>query len=239
MVTKKIIALGVALLALAAAAAAADLSISLQVNTAAKDNAGNFLTYNGKAVSVVKDQFAEAPDGVSGASKLEGTAMFNVYRWDVFGGKLLPGGLRNFFLYPIGGDATRVGDGLTVTKAASGSIQVRFVHRGTAVEFATDLNGALTLPSALVKTRKIGHTDNTISTDFSASGKVADIDWQKVWDWSIPDGKQIGGTASKTGKIVFDTSNSAVYVWTGALKFSLDGPILKVAGDLMAQAPTP
>ena len=216
---------------------AADLSISLQVNTAAKDNANNFLTYTGKAVSIAKDQFAEAPDGVSGASKLESTATFNVYRFDVFGGKLLPGGLRNFFLYPIGGDATRTGDGLTVAKLASGSILVRFVHRGTAFEFATDLNGALTLPSALVKSRKVGHTDNAISTDFSPSGKVADIDWQKVWDWSIADGKQIGSTTSKTGKIVFDTSNSAVYVWNGALKFTLDGSILKVAGDLMAQTP--
>jgi len=239
--TKKIIALGISLLALAAAAAAADLSVSLQVNTASKDYANNFLTFQGKAVSVVKDQFAEAPaggaDAVSGASKLESTAMFNVYRWDVFGGKLLPGGLRSFFLYPVADDGTRTGDGLSVTKAADGSITVRFVHRGTANEFKTDAAGKLSLPAAVVKTRKIGHTDNQISTDFSATGKVADVDWKKVWDASIADGKAIGTTASKTGKIADDAANSSVYVWGGNLQLALEGKILKVSGELSARKP--
>jgi hypothetical protein len=216
---------------------AADLSISYQVNTAAKDYANNFLTFTGKAVAVDKDQFDEKPDATSSASKQESTAMFNVYRFDIFGGKLLPGGLRNFFLYPVADNAIRLGDGLSVAKAASGAIMVRYIHRGTAFEFQTDATGKLALPSTVVKSRKIGHTDNTISTDFSPSGKVSDVDWKKVWDASIPDGKAVGSTPSKTGKIVPDAADSHVYVWGGVLQFNFDGKILKVAGDLSARKP--
>ncbi len=212
---------------------AADLTISMQVNTAAKDYANNFLTFQGKPVSVVKDQV----DAVTSASKSESTAMFNIYRWDIFGGKLLPGGLRNFFLYPIASDDTRTGDGLTVTKAASGEIQVRFVHRGTAFQFSTDASGKLALPATVLKTRAIGFSDNTISTDFSATGKVAGVDWKKVWDASIADGKQVGTTAAKTGKIMDDAASSTVYVWGGFLQFALDGQVLKVSGELSARKP--
>jgi hypothetical protein len=223
---------------LAAGLWAADLSISMQVNTTAKDYANNFLTFQGKPVSVVKDQYAPgATDAVSGASKLESTAMFNVYRFDIFGGKLLPGGLRNFLLYSVADDSIRTGDGLTVTKAANGEIQVRFVHRGTAFQFATDAAGKLALPATVLKSRVIGFSDNTISTDFSPSGKVADVDWKKVWDSSIPDGKQVGTTAAKTGKIADDAASSTVYVWGGFLQFAFDGKILKVAGDLSARKP--
>jgi hypothetical protein len=226
-----------AMLLAGAALWAADLSISYQVNTVAKDYAGNFLTFTGKPVAVDKDQVDEKPDATSSASKQESTAMFNVYRWDIFGGKLLPGGLRNFFLYPVADNAIRLGDGLSVSKAASGAIIVRFVHRGTAFEFQTDAAGKLALPAAVVMSRKIGHTDNTISTDFSPSGKVADVDWKKVWDKSIPDGKAIGSTASKTGPILPDAADSHVYVWGGILQFGFDGKILKMAGDLSARKP--
>jgi hypothetical protein len=218
---------------LAAGLWAADLSISMQVNTAAKDYANNFLTFQGKPVSVVKDQV----DAVSGASKSESTAMFNIYRWDIFGGKLLPGGLRNFFLYAVANDDIRTGDGLAVTKSGSGDIQVRFIHRGTAFQFSTDAGGKLALPATVLKTRAIGFSDNTISTDFSATGKVADVDWKKVWDASIPDGKKVGTTAAKTGKILDDAASSAVYVWGGFLQFALDGKILKASGELSARKP--
>jgi hypothetical protein len=226
-----------ALLFAGAALWAADLSISYQVNTADKDYAGNFLSFAGKPVIIAKDQFAEKPDAASSASKLESTAMFNVYRWDIYGGKLLPGGLRNFFLYPVADNGTRLGDGLSVSKLASGAILVRYVHRGTANEFQTDAAGRLALPETVVMSRKIGHTDNTISTDFSPSGKVADVDWKKVWDASIADGKAIGTTPAKTGKIVPDAADSKVYVWEGALQFSFDGKILKMAGELSAKKP--
>jgi hypothetical protein len=233
--TKKSILVLVAALVSGSALWAADLTIALQLNTATKDYANNFLTFQGKAVSVVKDQYAEV-DATSGASKLESTAMFNVYRFDIFGGKLLPGGLRSFFLYPVADDGTRTGDALNVTKLPNGAIQVRYVHRGTANEFVTDATGKLALPFA-VKTRKIGHTDNQISTDFSPTGKAANVDWKKVWDASVADGKAVGTTSSKTGKIADDDATSTVYVWGGALQFSLEGSILKVSGELSAKKP--
>jgi hypothetical protein len=230
--------LGMVLLCSGLAAFAADLSIDYQVNTAAKDYANNYLTFTGAPVKVVKDQFVPGPDAVSGASKSESTAMFNVYRFDIFGGKLLPGGLRSFFLYPVADDGTRTGDALAVAKAADGVITVRYIHRGTAYEFSTDTKGQLVLPTTAVKTRVIGTTDNkNISTDFSADGTVAKVDWKKVWDSSIADGKQIGTTTSKTGKIAADVATSNVYIWSGALQFSFDGKILKVMGDLSAKAP--
>ncbi len=209
---------------------AADLSIDMQVNAAAKD-ANNYLTFKGKPVSIVKDQV----DATSSASKQESTAMFNVYRWDIFGGKLLPGGLRNFLLYAIADDGIRTGDGLSVTQAGK-SVQVRFVHRGTAFQFSTDSSGKLVLPT-VVKSRVIGFTDNTISTEFSVTGKVANVEWKKVWDASLADGKAIGTTGAKTGKIVDDAADSHVYIWAGALQFTFDGKILKMVGDLSAKKP--
>lgn len=230
--------LALALIGSTVAAFAADLSIDYQVNTTAKDYANNYLTFTGAPVKVVKDQFAPGPDAVSGASKLESTSLFNVYRFDIFGGKLLPGGLRSFFLYPVADDGTRTGDGLTVLKNADGSITVRYIHRGTAYEFSTDAKGQLVLPTAAVKTRLIGTTDNkNISTDFSADGTVAKVDWKKVWDASIADGKQIGSTTAKTGKIGSDVATSNIYIWGGVLQFTFDGKILKVAGELSAKAP--
>jgi hypothetical protein len=210
--------------------AAADLTIDFQMNTTGPDYPSNYLTFKGKAVTADKDQY----DVVTSASKLESTAMFNVYRFDVQGGKTLPGALRGLFLYPVADDGTRTGDGLTVTKAADGTITVRYVHRGTANEIVTDKAGKLVLPVS-IKTRKIGHTDNLISADFSPTGKAADVNWAKVWDASLADGKVIGSTTSKTGKITPDEANSTWYVWVGALQFSFDGKVLKIAGELNAQ----
>jgi hypothetical protein len=233
---KKPLTLALALVLCAAGLYAADLSIDFQVNTSDKDYAGNYLTFKGKPVSIERDQFALAPDGASGASKLESTAMFNVYRWDIFGGKLLPGGLRNFFLYAVADNAIRLGDCLAVTKVSDGTIQVRYVHRGTAFEFKTDSSGKLSLPG-MVRSRVVGATDNTISTDFSASGKVADLDWAKVWSAAIADGKPVGTAGAKTGKIVDDIADSHVYVWGGVLQFTFDGKILKASGELSAKRP--
>ncbi len=231
---KRAIILFVAAFALSAIAlSAADLTIAYQVNTTAQDYANNFLTFQGKAVSAVKDQF----DAATSASKMESTALFNVYRFDIFGGKLLPGGLRGLFLYPVADEGTRTGDGLTVIKNADGSLTIRYVHRGTANQFSTDAGGKFVLPTSVIKTRKIGHTDNKISTDFSRTGKVADVDWKKVWDTSIADGKAIPGTPAKTGKVVDDVATSTVYVWAGALQFAFDGKILKINGALDAKKP--
>ena len=226
---KRALALFVALFALTAVAlSAADLTIDYQVNTGAQDYANNYLTVQGKAFTANKDQF----DTKTGASKLESTLMFNVYRFDALGGKLLPGGLRGLLLYPVADDGTRTGDGLTVTKNSDGSILVRYCHRGTANELLTDRNGRFVLPGATVRARKIGHSNNVISTDFSRTGKVADIDWNKVWDTSIASDKAIPGTPAKTGPVAPDAANSTVYVWTGPLQFTLDGRTFKINGAL-------
>ncbi len=229
---KRAVILFVALFALSALAlSAADLTVGYQMNTAAQDYANNYLTFQGKAVSAVKDQF----DAATSASKLESTPMFNVYRWDALGGKLLPGGLRGLFLYPVADEGTRTGDGLTAVKNADGSILVRYVHRGTANELVTDRSGRFVLPGGVVRARKIGHTNNVISTDFSRTGKVADVDWNKVWDTSIAADKAIAGTPAKTGPVTQDVANSNVYVWSGPLQFALDGRILKISGALDIQ----
>jgi hypothetical protein len=221
------------LLVAAFGAFAADLTIDYQMNVTAKDDSNNYLSFAGKPVTVAKDQFVAGADAVSGASKLESTSLFNLYRFDIYGGKLLPGALRYFFLYPVAGDATRLSDGLNVTKATTGALTIRFVHRGTAFEFTTDNNGKFALPGS-AKTRVIA-SGATVATDFSATAKVADIDWAKVWDATIADGKQIGSTAGKIGKINTDVADSKVYQWAGVLQFNFDGKILKVSGDLYAQ----
>ncbi|MDP3177583.1 MAG: hypothetical protein Q8M76_06740, partial [Spirochaetaceae bacterium] len=127
------------------ALSAADLTIDYQVNTVREDYAANYLTFQGKAASAMKDQL----DAVSGASKLESTVLFNIYRFDIYGGKLLPGAFRSLFLYPVADDATRTGDGLSVSKNADGAIVVRFAHRGTANEIVTGTDGVVRFPTTV------------------------------------------------------------------------------------------
>jgi hypothetical protein len=217
------------------ALSAADLTIEMQVNTTAQDYAGNYLTFKGLVNSVDKDQFAAGTDATSGASKLASTEVFNGYRMDVKGAPTMPMTLRHVLLYSVADNAIRMGDNLTVTKAASGAITIRFVHRGTAYEIITDAAGKVTLPVSGMKMRKIGHTDNTISTDFSASGKTTGVDWKKVWDASIADGKQVGSTPAKTGKIIADAATSEMFTWTGDYQFAFDGKTLKLTASLDAK----
>ncbi len=213
---------------------AADLQIETQVNVAAPDDANNYATFIGPVGAVTKDQFV-AVDAVSGASKLKGTELFNKYRLDVQNKATIPGGLRGIFLYGIAGNATRLSDGLTVLKAADGTIVIRTVHRGTAYEVSTDTSGILALPTNSIMSRKIGHTDNQISTDFSTTGKVADVAWVKVWDASIADGKVVGTTSSKTGKIAPDLANSNLFYYQGNLQVTFENNILKIKGSLDAK----
>lgn len=225
-----------ALIALAGAGfvQAADLEIETQVNVAMPDDANNYFSFKGPVGAVAKDQFV-AIDAVSGASKLKGTEVFNKYRLDVQNKATLPSGLRGLFLYGLSGNPTRLSDGLTVLKAADGTIVIRMVHRGTAYEISTDKSGIIALPSFSVMMRKIGHTDNIISTDFSATGKVADVAWVKVWDASIADGKVVGTTASKTGKIGPDLATSNFFYYEGNLKVTFENNILRIKGALDAK----
>jgi hypothetical protein len=73
-----------------------------------------------------------------------------------------------------------------------------------------------------------------IHADFSSNGKSTGVDWAKVWDASIADGKTVGTTTSKTGKIAPDVAESDFFVLAGTLKVTFAGNILKIAGDLNA-----
>ncbi len=221
-----------ALFALTAVAlSAADLTIQMQVNTTAKDYTGNYLTFKGAVNSVEKDQYVPV-DATSGASKLLSTEVFNAYRFDVKGKATMPGSLRSLLLYAVADDGTRTGDDLTVSKAASGVITIRFVHRGTAYEIVTNTAGKLPLPTTAVKMRKIGDTSNAIHSDFSSNGKPSGVDWKKVWDTSIADGKTVGSTT--TGKVGSDVATSDMFVWQGDYQFAFDGKILRLFAALDA-----
>jgi hypothetical protein len=224
----------VALLALSAVAlSAADLTIEMRLNVTAKDYANNYLTFKGAVNSVEKDQYVPV-DATSGASKLLSTEVFNAYRFDVKGKATLPGSLRSLLLFAVADDGTRTGDNLTVTKASDGVIMIRYVHRGTAYEIVTNAAGKLPLPTTAVKMRKIGHTDNTIHPDFSSNGKPSGVDWKKVWDTSIADGKTVGSTTSKTGKVGADVATSDMFVWQGDFQFAFDGTYLRLFAGLDA-----
>jgi len=173
------------------------------------------------------------PDATSHASKYHSTEIFNHYQYDIFGNTVIPAGLRGLFLFAVAPTNQAAIDGLSVTKLPDGSIQIRYIHRGTAYEIVTAKDGTLDMSKISIKQRVIGHTDNTIHTDFSSTGKVADANWNKIWDASIADGKQIGSTTSKTGKITISTpSPDAIFGYTGLLQFTFDGKILAITGTL-------
>jgi len=213
---------------------AADLTISTQVNLSSMDYANNFFTFKGAVGASDKDQYQPKADATSGASKLGSTVSFNPYRTDVQGKKLLPAGLRGLFLYGIADYGTLTGDNLNVSVAPNGVITIQSCHRGTAYKIVTDAAGKIAFPGNSFTMRVIGMTNNTIHPDFSTTGKTADIDWAKVWDASIPDGKVVGTSTTKTGKILPDDPGSALFAWVGSLQVTFDGTYLKVNGELNA-----
>ena len=214
---------------------AADLTISTQVNLVDADYANNFFTFKGAVGASDKDQFVPGADATSGASKLESTVIFNPYRLDVKGKKLLPAGLRGLFLYGIANLATREADGLAVWKAQNGVITIQSVHRGTAYKIVTDESGKLAFPSDSFTMRVVGTTANLIHPDFSATGKAADVNWAKVWDPAVAEGKVIGTSTTKVGKIVPDAVTSELFAWVGSLQITYEGKILRVSGELNAE----
>ncbi len=227
---KKIIILALVLGFSSLALYAADLAVYVQVNLSEKDDANNYLTFRGANNAVEKDSF----DAVAGASKGHATELFNSYRRDVKGNPTMPQGIRNVFLYGVAGNETRTDDNLTVEQGKDGVITIRFIHRGTAYELVTDKAGKLSLPEGSYRMRKIGHTDNVIHPDFSSNGKTTGVDWKKVWNTSVADGKQVGATNSKTGKIAKDAATSEYFQFTGALQAKVEGKFLKVFGELDA-----
>mgnify|MGYP000849590397 CR=1 FL=1 len=237
-----IVAMLLCVTAFVVAQAKPELKIEYRFNVTGPD-AGNFFYFTGPSRYMDSGQTRYTgtdgkdglgnPDATSHASKYHSTEIFNHYQYDIFGNTVIPGGLRGLFLFPVATGLQAVIDGLKVAKLADGSIQIRYVHRGTAYEIVTEKNGTIDMAKAFVTQRVIGHTDNVIHTDFSATGKVGDVDWTKVWNASIADGKQVGSTTAKTGKIVKDSASpNAIFGYAGLLQFTFDGKILGIAGTL-------
>ena len=233
---KKILTFFVASLVLSIGAFAADLSVDAKFDLTGKDPAGSYLTFKGALISVEKDQV----DVVTGASKQEGTEKWNAYRPDVKGKNTLPGAFNHLVKYGVSPESQYQSDLPTAWKNADGSITIQFQHRGTAIKLTTDKDGKFTFPVGDYKTRRIGTNPDAkgvmvFHPDFSKDGTVAGIDWTKVWDPSVADGKAINGTTTLTGKIFNDKGVSTLYLWTGAVQVTLNGTVVTVKGDLNAE----
>jgi hypothetical protein len=232
----------VAVAGMAFAQSAPELKIDFQYNLTGAD-AGNYFLFSGPvrymdsgAVRYEKTDGKDSvgsPDATSHASKYHSTEFFNHYQYDFAGKKVIPAGLRGFFLFAVAIDGQRTLDDVKVLKNTDGSLTVRYVHRGSAYEFSTDKDGMIAFPTMGFKMRQIGHTDNTIHPDFSSTGKPAGVDWAKVWNASIVEGKPVGTTPSKTGKVAPDMPDPAAAIgYQGALKMTFDGKVAKIAGTL-------
>ncbi len=219
------------------AALAQDLTIDYQFNVAADDPA-NYLTFKGpiRYMMAEKDTF----DTATGASKKNSTEMFMPYLYDVKGKQVFPLGLRGLFLFAVAPANMRTMDNLTVSKAPNGVITVQYVHRGTAYKLETDPQGRFTFPKGNYVRRTIGfiqgENPQVISTDFSSDGTAARVDWKKVWNPSVPGGKEIkAGVPTKTGAITDDNGvEDAMFQWQGTLQVSFERNILKINGGLTA-----
>jgi hypothetical protein len=234
---RKLITLVTTLALVAGAAFAQDLKIDFQVNVAADDPA-NYFTFTGPIRYMAADK--DTLDATTGASKAGSTHFFMPYLYDVKGKQTLPSGLRGLFLFAVAAKTQRTDDNLTAFKAADGTITIQYVHRGTAYGLITDKTGKFTFPKGNFFRRPIGYIQGAgpqvISTDFSADGTAAKIDWGKVWSKSIPGGKEIkAGVATKTGTVTDDNGVAdAMFGWSGALQVTLDKNILKISGGLNA-----
>ena len=235
---KKMISLFTALVVLSAGAFAVDLSVDAAFDVSGKVPAKDFLTVKGPTGSVEKDTV----DATTGASKAKATEVWNGYRAGADKLAALPLGPQSLVKYGVSPLKQFLSDNLTVAKAADGVITVQYIHRGTAYKIVTDKTGKLSLPTGDYKKRLVAvlqGDDNLVSKDFSATGKVADVNWAKIWDPSVPDGTVIfkGKAAdgkeveAKTGKIADDLATSTT-PYMGALQLTFVGNVLTVKGDL-------
>jgi hypothetical protein len=221
------------------AAFASDLYVDAQFDVTGKNLDKNFLTVKGPSASVEKDTV----DVVTGASRHKGTDVWNEYRAGSDKKPALPLGLQSLVKYGVSPEKQFLTDNLNARKEADGRIVIQYSHRGTAYLMISDKNGVFTLPGADCKLRRIANLESdgsqTVSKDFSPTGKVGDINWTKVWDSSIRGGTLIvkGTTADgkvvevKTSDIFNDVAtSSASYV--GTFKVTLNGNLMTVKGDL-------
>ena len=213
-----------------------DLKIDFQLNTAGADSA-NYFNFSGNIRYMAAE---DKLDEVSGASAAGATHLFNAYRYDIEGKQVFPGGLRSLFLFATNPWAQFQSDGVNAVKNSDGSISIQYSHRGTAYRITTDASGILSFPNGKFELRAIGYISGSnpqvISKDFSADGTAATIDWAKVWDSSVADGKKIDETSDKTtDKISTDlAAPNSMFYYDGKLKVSLNAEILKISGFLTA-----
>jgi hypothetical protein len=217
---------------------AGNLTAEAQFTVSGKDATKAFLTVKGAQGSVDHDTL----DAVSGASRGKSTDIWNKYARGADKKPALPSGLQSLFKYGVSPLKQFEADGLTVTKAKDGVITIQYVHFGTAYLIVTDKTGNVALPTS-GKSRKIAVLDktgsNVVSKAFSATGKVADIDWAKVWDATAGDGAVIAKVADATGKVtelkvgkVVDDTASSADADTGTVTITFDGTWVHVLGDL-------
>jgi len=213
-----------------------DLTIDFQLNLADNDD-NNHFTWAGNIRYMAADN--DHYDAATGASALGSTHLFQAYLYDVEGENTMSSALRGLFLFAVNPYEQQVGDNLGVSKASDGTITIQYAHRGSAYRIITDNKGTLSLPNGTFERRAVGYIERgapqVISTDFSADGTAATIDWGKVWDSSTADGKEIGDSGKKTGPITpYGASKDAMYVFDGDLDVTLEGDILTIAGVLTA-----
>jgi hypothetical protein len=200
----------------------ATTDIDYRMNTSAADTA-NYFKWKAKNESVT-DGF----DAVTSASKAKSTSRFDqAVTYDIpanaakHTGYALPGGLRGLLLFPVASDDTRADDQLTVT-ANGKQVTIRYVHRDSAYEIATDANGKLDVTTACKIARGVATTEDqhtfTLKPEFSktgdASGNMADFDWSK---------------ATLTPDVYTST---ALRHYTGALDVALANNVLTIKGAL-------
>lgn len=234
---RKLLVLAVALAVVGGLAFAQDLKIESLLELA-QTSKGNYFTFTGpiRYMAANKDHV----DAATGASVGNSTELFQPYLLDVKGKNVLPSGLRGLFLYSVGVPSERLEDNLTITKAGSGVITARYVHRGTAYELVTDASGKFNFPDGSYRKRVIGFIEGegpqVISKDFSTDGTAAKVDWNKVWDDKVPGGKDVvAGKPAKTGAIAPDNVvPESMFYWQGSLQATFDAGVLKIAGGLNA-----
>ncbi len=235
--TKKLLVLFVMLSVIAGVAAAQDLTIDYRYNVNRNDNR-SYLTFTGPIRYMAVEQ--DHVDTTSGASVKQSTELFQPYRVDVLGKPVIPQGFRGLLLFAVAVPEQRELDNLTVTKERNGVITIQYSHRGTAYRMITDSQGRLSFPNGRFEQRKIGYIvggdPQVISRDFSSNGTAARIDFDKVWNASIPGGTVIDSSRSDTtGDIVSDVAAAdSMFYWDGRLQVAFDRNILTITGGLNA-----
>lgn len=214
-----------------------DLVISFRKNLVA-DDVDNYFSFSGNIRYIAADK--DHADEVSGASALGSTHLFQPYIYDVNGKRTFSGGLRGVFLFAVTPYSQVEGDNFSASKAADGKITIQYAHRGTAYRIVTDTKGNLTFPNGTFEQRTIGYIvgggPQVISLDFSTDGTAATVDWAKVWDSSVADGKLVDDKSTKTtGPIVSGADDPAsMYYYDGTLAVAIEGDILTIDGALTA-----